>query len=945
MGLVVGCASGTEGTAGNTELSLIIANPGGTSGELGFDIDRVDYRITCAGGAYLLPPHHDNPSAPNGDQCSTADLDFNGIPDSCPPGFNYIQGTAGPDNLLGTNGRDCIYGLGGNDIIDGRNDSDYICGGAGADTLTGDNGSDSLFGGDGNDTLSSGNGIDVLFGDAGDDALDGGGGDDLLSGGPGVDTLNGNNGVDTCSEEVPGSSSRLTGCELPYNDSVDISGAFEVVDTRVPPVWQAVMDLPPGDCTITLSVWEDDEVVCVGSQTLAILEDQTTLYDIVLVCSLSIDTPDGMADVDGDFFFITGNLCPKLYVLNAIPSEIDVNGRTEIQYRAKDPDNGCGNNCDPQSCTTANPPVCSPYPSNINDPVCNPFLGGNPNAPECLDGSHAGLVCTIAAFPLALPPGTPGGTFISPADGTTPVGPVLPVNLNTTSGIPGLILPGLGGPAGTNAENSPAYPGLPSVSGALPPLVYRCDWSLVGPVVIYLVCSDGDLECDQSKQITVQCPGVDYFCFDPNECVASGECLTDALFCNIACNPACDPSRPTYDADSCCGATNPSDSCGIDECERCPGQDEPLAPGASCTEGGGNVCDGAGTCVECLDGQNTQFGTPSNPNCDSSPVDCRLPSVCSGNACQPRAAALDGTPCSLGECQGGSCFYIVDPPPAYEKTITVGCTNSVSSDISILPFDLTVQPGVILSGQPVAVTYAGVAELPEVFLDAAQLWVPDGVTKVNLAEIKVTTQVRSGGTFPNVTLTNVPIPYECELADTGPGAQQACNPANDLASVPGSRGNSDCVPTGDLNPCGRLVPVPISSNCAPGGVCDTLGKLLQCSLNGFCVTGALPIPLQQQASIGTAGATGQILFGWYDDPAVCPFPGGSACALPPAVFSSGSCAVGGDLSCLNTGPLGLRVSASGLSVALECNQAADDGLGGAVKQPDSALIPFNIQVP
>ena len=174
MGLAVACTTGTDGdTAGNTELNLDIVNPGGTSGELGFSIDRVDYRITCAGN---------------------------------PPGSYPI-----PD----------------------------------ADT---------------------------------------------------------------------------SGTDYNYNDSVDISGAFEVVDTRVPPVWQAVMDLPPGDCTVTLSVYEDDEIVCVGSQTLVIAEDATTKYDIVLVCSLSIDTPDGMADIDGTFEFITGNLCPKLYVLNAIPS-------------------------------------------------------------------------------------------------------------------------------------------------------------------------------------------------------------------------------------------------------------------------------------------------------------------------------------------------------------------------------------------------------------------------------------------------------------------------------------------------------------------------------------------------------------------------------------------------------------------------------------------------
>jgi hypothetical protein len=112
-----------------------------------------------------------------------------------------------------------------------------------------------------------------------------------------------------------------------------------------------------------------------------------------------------------------------------------------------------------------------------------------------------------------------------------------------------------------------------------------------------------------------------------------------------------------------------------------------------------------------------------------------------------------------------------------------------------------------------------------------------------------------------------------------------------------------------------------------------LGKAAQWDLNGFCVTGGLPLPLLAQASSGTAGASGQILFGWYDSPTVCNPNGTTTCTLPNAVFTS------------PTGPLGLRVNASGLSVALECNQAADADPSDAedpVSQPDSALIAFDI---
>ena len=744
------------------------------------------------------------------------------------------------------------------------------------------------------------------------------------------------------------------GTDYNYNDSVDISGAFEIVDTRDPPVWQAVMDLPPGDCTITLSVYEDDEIVCVGSQTLAIAEDATTKYDIILVCSLSIDTPDGMADVDGTFEFVTGNLCPKLYVLNAIPSAVvqdenNPNAATEIQYRAKDPDNTCGNNCDPQSCTTDNPPVCTPYPSNINDPNCNPAAGGDPNSDACLAGDFAGLVCTVAAWPSASNPGgpatgAPGGTFISPQDLTTPVGPILPVNLNLAAGIPGIVLPGLGGPAGTNAANSPAYPGLPNVNGSLPPLVYQCDTEQPGPTFITVSCSDGDAECDQAKFITLECPGVNFCIEAPIVCDSGNECTTNGL-----CDPNCDPAD--IGGPDCPGGT------------RCPGQGNPVPDGSDCTEGG-NVCV-AGNCVECTNTENEGrclvaggalgdvctsnldcpvTGTgggiclPTNGDCDITPIDCLVPSRCSGgNTCTGRTQAPVGAPCSNGECDSnGDCVFVPVDPPAQSAPITVGCTNNVTADISILPFILDVDPGVILSNSSATAEFSGVAEFSEVFLDAAQGAVPGGVTAADLVNLVATVQIRTGGTFAStVGLTNAPLPTTCLIDGS------ACNPANDGASVPGSQPNTDCVPVGAFNPCQALVAIPTSTDCAPGGVCDGLGKLTsQCATNGFCVTGGLPLPLASQTASFTADASGIVNFGFADQGTGATVNADGTYALPAAVF---------------TGPTQLneiKVNASGLSVALVCTMAVDAGGPDGVGVPDQAsptptnlLNTFNIQVP
>jgi hypothetical protein len=280
-----------------------------------------------------------------------------------------------------------------------------------------------------------------------------------------------------------------------------------------------------------------------------------------------------------------------------------------------------------------------------------------------------------------------------------------------------------------------------------------------------------------------------------------------------------------------------------------------------------------------------------------------------------------------------------DPDPQ-TKTITVGCRNNVTADVSMLPFDLTVDPGPIAGGQSVSVIYDGVANFAEAFLDAAQAAVPGGVRVAALVDLVATTQVRSGGTFPNVPLTADPstLTGSCDLMSDGSAIDSLsnplvvlCNPANNNAN--GS--NAACIPTGAFNQCRYRTEVPTTTNQT---TCTNLGKASQWNLNGFCVTGDLALPLSAQASSGTAGASGQILFGWYDSATVCPpnFPnqGTTTCTLPAAVFSSPAA------------PLGIRVNASGLSVALQCNQAVDatpTGTETPVSQPDSALIPFPIQ--
>ena len=234
----------------------------------------------------------------------------------------------------------------------------------------------------------------------------------------------------TCSGTLPGSMpippADTTGTDYTYDDSVDSSGSFKIDETQDPPVWQTTVDLPPGDCTMTLSVWDGDEITCVGSETLPIVEDTVTQFEITLVCSLSVDAPDGGLGVNGVFTVIDGNYCPQLIWLGADPIVLDpvVPAVTNIQTHAFDLDSTCGQGCDPQICDfSTNPPVCTPGP----DP---------------------GLISTLYA-PLGV------GTF-----------------------------------ADANAFDT----------------TYTCDPLFPGPTEICALASDGDIECDRIRCLTIVCP-------------------------------------------------------------------------------------------------------------------------------------------------------------------------------------------------------------------------------------------------------------------------------------------------------------------------------------------------------------------------------------------------------------------------------------------------------
>ncbi len=283
-------------------------------------------------------------------------------------------------------------------------------------------------------------------------------------------------------------------------------------------------------------------------------------------------------------------------------------------------------------------------------------------------------------------------------------------------------------------------------------------------------------------------------------------------------------------------------------------------------------------------------------------------------------------------------------PDPVTKVVSLGCANSVTTDISILDWELTVAPSdPIVGGGAFDAELSGVAFFSEDFLDVAQNVIPGGVQSAGLTDLAATVTVRSGATGDPVVLGPTDIPYTCALADIDTGETVTCDPANSEGTFPNDS-NTDCQPQGTFNKCRRFIDVPTSEDCASGGACEQLDpsdctgdacvKANQCTNNGFCVTGPLPLDLATATGSYTADASGSVLFGWDDSAEVA---------------TDGTYVLDMPLFLDPTPPNGVRINPP-LSVALQCTMAVDaggpDGVGvpdQASPTPDSLLISFPIQ--
>ena len=749
-----------------------------------------------------------------------------------------------------------------------------------------------------------------------------------------------------------------------FPDEVTLNGNLEVQDGRTnaaaiygdpafdgqAEIWQGFMDLPPGPCTIELRARDDDgEVICTAQEPFIIAADSTTKVNIVLICDISFQAPVGMLDVDGTFSFNVGNFCPDLFILNCVdsaPAEQQVLpppfppiAGTGCQVRFRDGDSSCGQGCDPQACSAS------------------------PGGLSCAPGPDPGVSTTITCENALLE-----------CDGNLLTTETECVFTGDTEGVLG--------------QQPPGFPGAPGNGGffitCIPP-------SLGGAPGATAVCTavttDGDLDCDKTKVVEVQCLG-EPPCFlygveegFPGDGDAACQAATGTACVTSVCDDSlavagscsgglCCVDTPAPDGTDCSAEFPPLAVCIAGVCNSsCCSVDADCDSGAQCTSIFAGICDPGPSCL-CFPEQNDPSGTACdagagassgacdgagacqdictfNPACPDDAVGVPDDSVCTAATCDPadgtcgQAPTNNGGTCDFfgpgsadGTCSGGACINTgAGECGTTSGTVQIGCTNGVTDAQSPFPNQLTItvnEP--VLASSPFTLNASGIGAFPKFFLDAAQGTVPGGVRSAIIEGFNVTVEAVNG---------TGQILLQADPSGLTPGLTQFCQyPSSTVCTV-----DADCI-VAPCKPPVLLAGVPLSEDCGPGGICEGLGQgtadgpTAQCNITNppsFCVTGDLLVPLYAPGGpqLVTAGASGDVSFNWAVDPFTTTCGAGATstrCAANGGTLPDGALilppSIYGDPvgNPASIGLNGIRLNvANALFVALQCSAGVDGG--------------------
>ena len=653
-----------------------------------------------------------------------------------------------------------------------------------------------------------------------------------------------------------------------------------------------------------------------------------------------------MLDLDGTFSFNVGNFCPDLFILNcvdSIPQEQIVLpppnpplAGTGCQVRFRDGDSSCGAGCDPQSCV----------PNGSAGLTCTP--GPDPGVSTTVTCTDAWLDCEGDGTPDA------SCTFTGDTEGTL-------------------------------GQQPPSFPGVPGDGGFFVTCIPPGLGGLSGAVATCVaVTTDGDVDCDKTKTIELICPGPlpchqygqdagfpsgDQACEAADGTVCITSVCDDALAVGGSCaGGVCCVDTAVPDGTDCSAESPPlaecqggvcSGSCCIDDAACDSGApctsiitgacnlvtclcspEVPDPSGSACDAGAGassGACDGAGACEDICS---------FNPACPDDAVGVPDNSVCTAASCDPADGTCGQTPTNNGGtcdfsgpgaadgiCNNGICEAGIHTDcGTMGGTVQIGCTNGVTSAQSPFPNVLTVTVhSPVFSGQPFTLGASGFGAFPKFFLDAAQGTVPGGVRSAIVEGFNVTMELVNG---------TGQILLQADPAGIVPGLTQYCQyPPSQTCTAA-----SDCI-VPPCNPAVLVAGVPLSEDCSVGGVCEGLGQgpndgaTAQCNITdppSFCVTGDLIVPLFAPGGLAvvTAGASGNVSFGWAVDPATetCGTSTSTRCAANGGTLPDGAlilpASVYGDPlnNPASVGLNGIRLNvANALFVALQCSDGSDGG--------------------
>jgi len=312
----------------------------------------------------------------------------------------------------------------------------------------------------------------------------------------------------------------------------------------------------------------------------------------------------------------------------------------------------------------------------------------------------------------------------------------------------------------------------------------------------------------------------------------------------------------------------------------------------------------------------------------------------------PACAGLDACPQGQSLVEG----VCVAPPTPCPKTqgITIACEWFPDADgnpePSFTDWELAVEPGPIVAGEPFGVEFTGRAFYDAAFLNDGQRYL-GGYKRIAVLDLMGTVRVRKGATGDDVELRAAPIDRTCtydEDGNAGPDAGPefpSCSTEND--NEDGS--NDDCTGLGGSphpdNLCLAFIPVETSDDCEPDGVCDQLGATgpnSACEVAGFCTTEPAAVPFGLETGAYTAAAEGNVLFGWDDENTGAILLEDGTYELPPANPDE------------PVGPNGVRAFVGGIQVVFQCTMAESvqaDTEVVAGRTPDPLLISCPIEQP